>query len=88
MFDINGPLSILEQQIIDCLKKHGELQREELESKLGAGRRDLFYAISWLLARGLLNYRKVEGIGKYPAIATWGLKFFLLEEAAVDLTER
>ena len=84
MFDINGPLSTLEQQIIDCLKKHGELQWEELASKLGTGRMELYDPIVWLMARGLLNYRKVEGIGKYPAIATWGLKFFLLEKVASD----
>lgn len=84
MFDMNDPLSSLEQKIIDCLTQHGELQWEELASKLGSGMIELYDPIVWLMARDLLNCRTVDGIGKYPAISTKGLKFFLLEKAATD----
>ena len=79
MFDIRSPPSSLEQEIIDCLRNRGELEWEEMASLLGKIPMDIYDPIGWLMGRGLLNYHKVEGIGKYPATQSWGLKFYLTE---------
>lgn len=63
-------LSASELQIIDCLKKHGELELDEMASLLGVKKMELYDPIVWLMGRGLLKDRKVEGKGKHPAIAT------------------
>jgi predicted ArsR family transcriptional regulator len=69
-------ISSEETKILDCLKRHDELTANEIASFLDISRLALCKPLTYLMARGLIVDRRVEGIGKYPAIQTWGLKFY------------
>ena len=73
-----------EKKILACLKEHGELTMSEIGSFLGISWCALYQPIVNLIYRGLVSDKIVEGIGKFPAIQSWGLKFYLLEKDKGD----
>jgi predicted ArsR family transcriptional regulator len=77
-------MSTEERRILSCLKQRGELTMDEIGSLLSMSREALFQPITYLMGRGLVKDRKVEGIGKYPAIQSWGLKFSATDNDMTD----
>ena len=73
-----------EKRILACLREHGELTMDELGSFLGMSRIDMYQPMVNLMYRGRVRDKRVEGIGKCPAIATWGLKFMLIESDKIE----